>query len=148
MLTQSFAGVGCSRLLTWSRAPLAADRAELRPRILMTAAPRFWHCGTNVFSSQLRSVITSVAGRPLILALVKSGYCVLLWLPQMVTQVTSSSATPAFFARALRARLWSSRVMAAPRSAGLSRALWEGTTPVGLDRLPTGRLGQSFAALA
>ena len=51
----------------------------------MTAAPRFWHCGTNVFSSQLRSVMTSVAGLPLIFALVKSGYCVLLWLPQMVT---------------------------------------------------------------
>ena len=66
----------------------------------MTAAPRFWHCGTNVFSSQVRSVMTSVAGLPLILALVKSGYCVLLWLPQMVTQVTSSLATPAFFARA------------------------------------------------
>src|SRR5437868_14358522 len=105
MLTQSFAGVGRSRLLTWSRAPLAADSAELLPRALMTAAPRFWHCGTNVFSSQFRSVITSVAGRPLIFALVKSGYCVLLWLPQMVTQVTSSLATPAFFARAGRARL-------------------------------------------
>ena len=51
----------------------------------MTAAPRFWHCGTNVFSSQARSVMTSVAGLPLILALVKSGYCVFEWLPQMVT---------------------------------------------------------------
>ena len=60
---------------------------------------------------------------PLIFALVKSGYCVLLWLPQMVTQVTSSSLTPAFLARALRARLWSSRVMAVQRSAGMSRPL-------------------------
>src|SRR5438552_15693314 len=105
MLTQSPLGVACSRLLTWSMAPLAADRAELEPRALMTAAPRFWHCGTNVFSSQLRSVMTSAAGLPLILALAKSGYCVLLWLPQMVTCVTSSLATPAFLARAVRARL-------------------------------------------
>ena len=44
--------------------------------------------------------MTSVAGLPLILALVKSGYCVLLWLPQMVMQVTSALATPAFLARA------------------------------------------------
>src|SRR5262245_31470926 len=104
-------------------APLAADRAELTPRALITAAPRFWHCGTKVFSSQLRSVMTSVAGRPLILALVKSGNCVLLWLPQMVTHVTSALAAPAFLARALRARLWSSRVMAVQRSAGMSRPL-------------------------
>src|SRR5438874_5332629 len=97
-------------LLTWSRAPLAADRAELEPRALMTAAPRFWHCATKAFSSQLRSVMTSVAGLPLIRALVKSGYWVLLWLPQIVTWVTSSLATPAFLARAERARLWSSRV--------------------------------------
>src|SRR5438309_11804647 len=123
-LTQSFDGVAVNKLLTWSRAPLAADRAELEPRALMTAAPRFWHCGTKVFSSQFRSVITSVAGFPLTLALVKSGYCVLLWLPQMVTWVTSSLATPAFFARALRARLWSSRVIAVQRSAGISRPLW------------------------
>src|SRR5437764_10721483 len=122
-LTQSLAGVGWSRLLTWSRAPLAADIAELEPRALMTAAPRFWHWGTKVFSSQARSVMTSVAGRPLILALVKSGYCVFEWLPQMVTQVTSSLATPAFFARAVRARLWSNRVMAVQRSAGMSRPL-------------------------
>src|SRR5579859_5074216 len=103
-------------------APLAADRAELDPRALITAAPRFWHCGTKVFSSQARSVMTSVAGFPLILALVKSGYCVLLWLPQMVTWVTSSLATPAFLARAVRARLWSRRVMALQRPAGMSRA--------------------------
>src|SRR5438270_14096299 len=97
-LTQSLAGVGWSKLLTWSRAPLAADRAELEPRALITAAPRFWHCGTKTFSSQLRSVMTSVSGRPLVLAFVKSGYCVLLWLPAIVIWVTSSLATPAFFA--------------------------------------------------
>src|SRR5262252_6635644 len=93
----------------------------------MTAAPRCWIIGTNVFSNHPRSVITSVAGRPLILALVKSGYCVLLWLPQMVTQVTSPSPTPAFFARALRARLWSRRVIAVQRSGGMARPLLNAT---------------------
>src|SRR5438128_370614 len=105
MLTQSLGGVGCSKLLTWSSAPFAADNAELLPRVSKTVLPRSWHCFTKVVSSQLRSVMTSVAGRPLILALVKSGYCVFEWLPQIVTQVTSSFATPAFFASALRARL-------------------------------------------
>src|SRR5712691_633045 len=105
-------------------APLAADRAELEPRALMTAAPRFWHWGTKVFSSQERSVMTSVAGLPLMRALVKSGYCVLLWLPQMVTWVTASLPTAAFLARAARARLWSSRVMALQCSAGMERPLW------------------------
>src|SRR5262245_33334465 len=104
-------------------APLAADNADDRPRALMTAAPRFWHCGTKVFSSQPRSVMTSGAGRPLILVFVKSGYCVLLWLPQMVMHVTSSLPTPAFTARADTARLWSRRVMALHRSAGISRPL-------------------------
>src|SRR5262249_5980430 len=122
-LNQSLAGVGLRRLLTWSRAPLAADIAELMPRALMTAAPRPWIIGTNVLSSQARSVMTSGAGRPLTAALVKSGYCVLLWLPQMVTRVTSALATPAFFARAVRARLWSRRVIAVQRSAGMSRPL-------------------------
>src|SRR5437868_10754854 len=107
MLTQSPAGVGRSRPLTWSMAPLAADSADDRPRALMIAAPRFWHCGTNVSSSHLRSVTTSVAGLPLTLALVKSGYCVLLWLPQIVMHVTAAFGTPAFCASADTARLWS-----------------------------------------
>src|SRR5262249_23525374 len=123
MLTQSSLGVGCTRLLTWSMAPLAADTAELLPRALITAAPRVWFVGTKVFSSHARSVMTSVAGRPLIRALVKSGYCVLLWLPQMVTRVTSLLPTPAFFASAVRARLWSSLVIAVQRSAGMSLPL-------------------------
>src|SRR3954471_4020815 len=109
MLTQSFAAVPLTRLLTWSMAPFAADSADDRPRALMIAAPRFWHCGTNVPSSHARSVITSGAGLPLIFALAKSGYWVLEWLPQMVMQVTCSLGTPAFCARALAARLWSSR---------------------------------------
>src|SRR5262249_30206603 len=122
-LTQSPAGVACSQLRAWSSAPFAADIAELLPRALITAAPRFWHCGTDTVSIPARSVITSGAGRPLIFAFVKSGYCVLEWLPQMVTHVTAPLLTPAFFARAERARLWSSRVMAVQRSAGMSRPL-------------------------
>ena len=67
--------------------------------------------------------MTSVAGLPLTRALVKSGYCVLEWLPQMVIRVTASLGTPAFLARAATARLWSRRVMAVHRSAGMSRPL-------------------------
>src|SRR5262249_24201015 len=100
MLTQSLALVPLTRLLTWSMAPFAADRADDRPRALMIAAQRFWHCGTKVFSSHARSVIVCGAGLPLIFALVKSGYCVLEWLPQMVMQVTASFSTPAFCASA------------------------------------------------
>src|SRR3954447_6551428 len=111
--------------------------AELRPRALITAAPRVWIIDTNVFSSQARSVITSVAGLPLIRALVKSGYWVLLWLPQMVMQVTSALATPAFLARAVRARLWSSRVMADQRSAGTPVLLPTPTRQLVLQGLPT-----------
>src|SRR5262245_36951396 len=105
MLTQSLAGVPLTRLLTWSMAPFAAESADDRPRALMIAAPRFWQPGTKVVSSQGRSVMTSVAGLPLIFAFVKSGYWVLEWLPQMVMPVTASLATPAFWARAETARL-------------------------------------------
>src|SRR5438105_5696334 len=106
----------------------------------MTAAPRFWHCGTKVFSSQLRSVMTSVAGRPLTFALVKSGYCVLLWLPQMVRHVTASLPTPALRASADTARLWSRRVIAVQRSAGMSRPLLYATRQLVLHGLPTTRI--------
>jgi hypothetical protein len=50
--------------------------------------------------------------RPLMRAFVKSGYWVLLWLPQIVTWVTSPLPPPAFFASAVRARLWSRCVIA------------------------------------
>src|SRR5437763_11014626 len=143
MLTQSLAGVGRSRLLTWSMAPLAADSADDRPRALMIAAPRFWHCGTNVVSSHSRSVIDCVAGLPLILALVKSGYWVFEWLPQMVTHVTAAFGTPAFLAKAAAARLWSSRVIAAHRSAGISGPLREATRQLVLHGLPTMRIRTS-----
>src|SRR5205085_4685986 len=119
-LVQSPAGVPRSHVLTWSIAPFAADMALDSPRALMIAAPRFWHCGTNVASSHSRSRIDCVAGLPLIFALVKSGYWVFEWFPQMVTLATAAFGTPAFFASAATARLWSSRVIAVHRSAGMS----------------------------
>src|SRR5262249_49604118 len=122
-LVQSFAEVAVSRLLTWSMAPFAAENALDSPRLLITALPRSWHWGTKAVSSQVRSVMTCVAGLPLIFALVKSGCCVFEWLPQMVTQVTASLGTPAFLARAATARLWSSRVIAPHWAAGMSRPL-------------------------
>src|SRR5439155_22801105 len=97
-------------------------------------------------SSQPRSVMTSATGLPLILAFVKSGYCVFEWLPQMVTHVTASLATPAFFASAATARLWSSRVIADQRSAGMSRPFEYATRQLVLHGLPTIRMRTSLAA--
>src|SRR4051794_6380394 len=111
-LVQSPPVVPLSHVLTWSMAPFAADRALDSPRALMTAAPRVCTIGTNVCSSQERSSMLSVAGLPLIFALVKSGNCVFEWFPQMVTFDTAPFGTPAFLASADRARLWSRRVMA------------------------------------
>src|SRR5215475_3790224 len=114
----------------------------------MTALPRSWQPLTNDVSSQLRSLMTSVAALPLILALVKSGYCVLEWLPQMVMQVTSPLPTPAFFARAATARLWSRRVIALQRSAGIDRPLLYAIRQLVLHGLPTIRIRTSDAAFA
>src|SRR5260370_22249655 len=127
-------------------APLADDIAELEPRAVMAAAPRFCTCGTKVVSSPVRSVMTSGAGLPLIRALVKSGYCVLEGLPQMVTLVTSSQPTPAFLARAARARLWSSRVIAVQRSTGIPRPLLTAPRQLVLHGLPTTRMRTSEPA--
>src|SRR5262249_38721330 len=110
-LVQSPEGGPRTRLLTWSTAPLAAENDGDTFVVSMMNLPRSWHCGTKVFSSQARSVMTLVAGLPLILALVKSGNCVLEWLPQMVPQVTAALGTPALVASAETARLWSSRVI-------------------------------------
>src|SRR5262249_5142333 len=147
-LTQSLAGVCFSQLLTWSIAPLAAEVALLCPRALITAAPRVWHCGRNVSARHLRSPMTFSAGWPLSFAFCQSTHCVALWLPQIVTQVTDSLATPAFFASAATARLWSRRVIAVQRSAGMSRPLRCAMRQFVLHGLPTMRIRTSFAALA
>src|SRR4029450_4318413 len=104
-------------------APFAAENDDDTFVVSMMNLPRSWLAGTNVLSSQERSVMTLVAGLPLILALVKSGYCEFEWFPQMVMHVTASLPTPAVIARAAIARLWSRRVMACQRSAGTSRPL-------------------------
>src|SRR6185295_17818758 len=90
--------------------------------------------------------MTAVAGFPPIFAFVKSGYCVFEWLPQMVTQVTASFATPAFFAMAATARLWSSRVIALHRSAGMSFPFLYATRQFVLHGLPTIKIRTSDAA--
>src|ERR1700722_13317578 len=100
-------------------APLAAENEEETLVVSMMNLPRSWHWGTKLFSSHSRSVSSVMADLPLILALVKSGNCVLEWFPQMVMQVTASLGTPAFMASAETARLWSRRVMACQRSAGI-----------------------------
>src|SRR4029450_167147 len=128
-------------------APFAAENDDDTFVVSMMNLPRSWLAGTNVLSSQERSVMTLVAGLPLILALVKSGYCVFEWLPQMVTFVTPSFGTPAFFASAATARLWSSRVIAVHRSAGTSRPLREATRQFGLHGFPTISTRTSLAAL-
>src|SRR5215213_6681597 len=97
-LVQSPPVVPLSHVFTWSMAPLAADRALDSPRALITAAPRVCTIGTNVCSSQARSVMLSVAGLPLIRAFAKSGYWVFEWFPQMVTFDTAPFGTPAFLA--------------------------------------------------
>src|SRR5262245_56563823 len=101
-------------------APLAAENDEETFVVSMMNFPRSWQPGTKVLSNQVRSGITPVAGLPLIFALVKSGYCVFEWFPQIVMHVTASLPTPAFIASADTARLWSRRVIACHRSAGMS----------------------------
>src|SRR5262245_35373756 len=99
-------------------APLAAENDDDTPVVLMMNPPRLEVPSMYAPSSHARSVMTLVAGLPLIFAFVKSGYCVSEWLPQMVMHVTASLVTPAFAASAETARLWSSRVIACHRSAG------------------------------
>ena len=78
----------------------------------MMAAPRF--CTLVMYSPSIHaaSVHTSLAGLPSTVAWRTSGYCVLEWLPQMMTPLTLSQETPHLIARCEDARLWSSRVSA------------------------------------
>src|SRR5712692_4755520 len=73
---QSPHGVGFQVLLTESSTALAAEAADDEPRASMTAAPRFCTVSMNLPLSQPWSLMTSNAGRPAILALRASGYCV------------------------------------------------------------------------
>ena len=75
-----------------------------------------------------------------------SGYCVAEWLPQMVTWLTSATGTPALIASWPAARLWSSRVRALKRSAGMSGALLRAMSALVLAGLPVTSTLTSSAA--
>src|SRR5512144_1048370 len=101
----------------------AADAADEAPRAAMTAAPRLATVGMKSFSIQFWSSITLAAFLPPISVWNTSGYWVVEWLPQIVIFLMSVTATPAFLASWLIARLWSRRVSAENRSRGMSGAL-------------------------
>ncbi len=65
---QSPPAVGVTMLLTVSMTALAAEAALEAPRALITAAPRFCTVSMNGPLSHASSRITSVAGRPPIVA--------------------------------------------------------------------------------
>ena len=128
----------------------AAENAEDAPRASMTAAPRFCTSGTNSFSSHIRST-TSVAFLPPTRALTKSGKSVEEWLPQMTQRVTSFTGAAALSASCIRARFWSSRVIAVKRSEGTPLALDSAIRQLVLQGLPTTTTRTSreaFAAMA
>src|ERR1051326_6069157 len=82
MLTQ-WSWLPSAQSRTWSMAAEAAEAADDRPRALITAAPRCCTVGMNSFSIQ--SWFTSdLAGLPPTVQCDRSGYCVELWLPQIV----------------------------------------------------------------
>src|SRR5215469_7615525 len=122
---------------TLSTTALAALAALEAPRALIIAAPRCWTVEINSPLSQASSLMTSVADLPLTLALVKSGYWVAEWLPQMVMLVTAVTSTPAFLASWALARFSSRRVMAKKRSRGMSFALFMAMRQLVLQGLPT-----------
>ena len=93
------------------------------------------------------SPITCGAGRPPIFALKKSGYIVELWLPQMARFVTAATSTPAFRASWIRARFWSSIVIANQRSDGTDRAWLIAIRQLVLQGLPTTSTRTSGAAV-
>src|SRR5687767_1929715 len=96
---------------TWSTAAEAAEAADDSPRALITAAPRCCTVGMKSFSIQ--SWLTSdLAGLPPTTQCDRSGYCVELWLPQMIILSMSLACEPVLAASCDNARLWSSRTIA------------------------------------
>src|SRR5438876_8687005 len=96
--------------------------------------------------NQDSSLITAVAGLPLIFALKKSGYCVDEWFPQTARLVTAVDSTPALAASWDLARFSSKRVMAKNRSRGISGALFMAIKQLVLHGLPTTRMRTSASA--
>src|SRR5688572_2937080 len=103
-------------LFTESMMAAAAEPADDCPRAVMIAAPRCWISLRKSPFNQASSPITSVAGRPLMVALLKSGYWVAEWLPQIGMFLTSVTGTFAFLASWNLARFWSNRTIANQRS--------------------------------
>ena len=86
--TQSPSGVPSTQSWTWSIAALAAEAALEAPRASMIAAPRLATLGMNSSAIQASSSTASQALSPSTLALTRSGYWVVEWLPQTVMLVT------------------------------------------------------------
>merc|ERR1711976_282836 len=112
---------------TWSDAALAADIAEEALRAAMMAAPRFWMVSMNSPLSQASSLTSSRIAVPATVPWLTSGYYVELWLPQMITFLTSPTGFPVRTAIWLAARLWSRRVIAVKFFFGMFGAKWEST---------------------
>ena len=88
----------------------------------MIAAPRF--CGADKFAFEPFPIADGVGGEGVgDLRVVKSGYCVAEWLPQM-QRWKHSRPRMAFWANCVLARFSSRRVMAKNRSLGTSGALF------------------------
>merc|ERR1719319_611201 len=122
METQSSWGVPPTQLFMWSQAALAADIAELSFLAAITAAPRFCTAGMNSLWIQASLLMSPTMDLPPIVAWAASGNCVELWLPQMVTFLTSCTLPPTLAASWDAARFWSSRVIAEKFSFGMDGA--------------------------
>src|ERR1700760_1721716 len=103
----------------------------------MICAPRFCTVGMKPSSSHFWSLTSWAAFSPFTFAWLMSGYWVAEWLPQIVMLVTSEIALPVRDANWAIARLWSRRVIAVNRSAGMSGALLLAIRQLVLAGLPT-----------
>src|ERR1044072_6965505 len=113
-------------------AALAAEAALEAPRASMISAPRLATRGMNSPPIQAPSLTVSQALAPSTLALTRSGYWVVEWLPQTVMLVTAETGLPSLLASCAIARLWSRRIIAVKRSLGTSSALDTAITQLGV----------------
>src|SRR5687768_18369797 len=97
-------------------AAFAADAALEAPRASMIAAPRLATVGMNSSAIHDSSPTASQALSPSTLALTRSGYWVVEWLPQTVMLEIEVIGLSSRFASWATARLWSRRVIAVKRS--------------------------------
>mmetsp|Transcript_7394 Transcript_7394/g.14377 ORF Transcript_7394/g.14377 Transcript_7394/m.14377 type:complete len:261 (+) Transcript_7394:174-956(+) len=130
-------GVPRNQLFMWSEIAWAAERAEESLRAAMMAAPRFCTQGIMTSLTHASSLIRSLAGVPLTLQWLMSGYWVEEWLPQMMDPVTCSMGTPHLMATCAMARLWSRRVSAEKFFLGMLGAHSEAMRQLVLAGLPT-----------